>query len=81
MLHIKRDPSGCLARLECDECECRSTAFLFGERMSQPVKVHDWLRKVCRSDEWGECASLDEAGHPYQIDLCPRHAKSLRRIL
>ncbi len=81
MLHIRKDPTGSIARLECDGCGRKSTLFLAGDRMSNPASVLDWLRKYGRSMGWGQCPSLSDDGQEVQIDLCSRCARKLRRFL
>jgi hypothetical protein len=82
MLRIRRDPTGVLARLQCDECARRSMVFVAGRRIppEQVRAVHEYLRGLAASLGWGTMPSLDQ-GQPVRIDLCRRCARRLRQIL
>jgi hypothetical protein len=78
MLHLRRDPTGELARLQCDDCGRESGVFLCGPMRSFPVidGVRRQLREWCHSCGW-ELYLADEGGR--YIDLCRKCYRRKRR--
>jgi hypothetical protein len=78
-IRIDRDPTGELARLECDECRRVSGIFLIG-RIRDLMQARDWLRAQCGQDGWSTLPSRHE-GQDVRVDLCRRCTRKLRKIL
>ncbi len=81
MIHVTRDLTGDMARLECDSCHRDSPLTLIGQpRITRTDEALHWLRHYCGSCGWANMPSLDE-GQPVLVDLCPRCARKVRGIL